>query len=122
MGIGFNIQLFHPTPSPMSPLLDNLLFFTKVLTALVVILNIALILCLRSHVSLVKKISVVANGVAEEFMRKKLLMGLVIGVMLINCAAVYGNHQMLKTVKDIASTTISIAPQTDPGILAMGQP
>ena len=42
--------------------------------------------------------------------------------MLINCAAVYGNHQMLKTVKDIASSTINIAPPTDPDTLAMRQP
>lgn len=105
----------------MTPLLQNLLFFTKMLTALVVILNIALVLCLRSHVSLVKKISVLANGIAAEYMRKKLLMGLVIAVMLINCAAVYGNHQMLKTVREIASSAVSIAPQTDPGTLAMRQ-
>lgn len=91
----------------MNHLLDNLLFFTKVLTALVVILNVALILCLRSHVALVKKVSTVASDIASEFMRKKLLFGLVIAVMLINCAAVYGNQQMLKTVKHLSSVAIS---------------
>ena len=104
----------------MTLLLQNLLFFTKVLTALVVILNIALILCLRSHVGLVKKISGVANGIAAEYMRKKLLMGLVISVMFINVAAVYGNHQMLKTVREIAASAVSITPQVDAGALAMG--
>lgn len=77
--------------TPMATNLDSIIFFSKILTALVVILNIALILCLRSHVAVIKQ----AGGeIAQQFLKSKMVYGLVFLVIVINGAAVYANHQV----------------------------
>lgn len=85
----------------MTPSLTSLLFYTKLLTALVIILNIGLILLLRSHISWGKQLAASAGEQGRQFLKCKLLLGLIFLVIAINAGAVYANHNMLKNIKDI---------------------
>lgn len=85
----------------MTPSLNSLLLYTKLLTALVIILNIGLILLLRSHISWGKQLAAVAGEQGKQFLKSKLLLGLIFLVIAINAAAVFANHNMLKSIKEI---------------------
>jgi hypothetical protein len=78
---------------------DRIIFFTKVLTGLVMMLNIGLVLSLRMHLRFVREAR--ATG-AQSSIRGPVVLGLAILVILINIATVYSNYQMLQAVRAIA--------------------
>ena len=78
---------------------DRIIFFTKLLAALVMILNIGLVLSLRLHMRLVKELRA-AGGQAT--LRSKLVLVLALIVIFVNGLVVYANHEMLKAAKEIA--------------------
>lgn len=87
----------------MTSSLNSLLIYTKLLTALVIILNIGLILLLRSHISWGKQLAASVGEQERQFLKSKLLLGLILLVIAVNGAAVYANHHMLKNIKEIAA-------------------
>jgi hypothetical protein len=76
---------------------DQIIFFTKTLTGLVMVLNIGLVLSLRAHVRFVRELR--AGGSAVGQMRSKTLLSLAVLVIFVNFATVYCNRQMLKAVR-----------------------
>lgn len=93
----------------MEEILDTLRLYTKLLTALVIILNIALILCLRSHIAWVKEMAGTDTVKGGEFFKSKLLYTLVVAVMLINGAAVVANQRLQKAIKDVSAVIVQSA-------------
>jgi hypothetical protein len=91
-----------------STAIETLIFHTKLLTALVVILNVALFLSLRAQVAWAKKMAEQVGASSYELMKKKLVMGLICTVMVVNAVAVYGNHHMLKAVRDISDNEATL--------------
>ncbi len=79
---------------------DQIIFFTKALTGLVMVLNIGLVLGLRAHLRYVRTIR--AAGSAVGPIHSKTLLALAVLVILVNVATVYCNRQMLIAVKAIA--------------------
>jgi len=90
----------------MADSLNTLLHYTKLLTALVIILNVALILCLRSHIIWVKKFVGVESEEGKKFFKGKVIFGLVILVMAINGMAVVANGQMLKAIRGVSASMV----------------
>lgn len=84
---------------------DQIIFFTKTLTGLVMVLNIGLVLSLRAHLRFVREVR--AGGSAVGQMRSKTLLSLAVLVILVNFATVYCNRQMLQAVKAITPTAVA---------------
>jgi hypothetical protein len=81
---------------------DQIIFFTKTLTGLVMVLNIGLVLSLRAHLRYVREVR--TSGAAVGQLHSKTLLALAVLVILVNVATVYCNRQMLQAVKAIAPT------------------
>ncbi len=77
---------------------DRIIFFTKVLTGLVMMLNIGLVLSLRAHLRFVRESR--ATG-GQAGLRGGVVLGLAVLVILVNIATVYANHQVLQAVREI---------------------
>lgn len=90
----------------MADILDTLQLYTKLLTALVIILNIALILCLRSHIAWMKEMVGTDTPKGGEFFKSKILHALVVAVILINGAAVVANQRLQKAIKDVSTIAL----------------
>jgi hypothetical protein len=79
---------------------DRIIFFTKALTGIVMLLNIGLVLSLRAHLRFEREHNA-AGGLGS--VKSPVVLGLAGLVILVNVATVFCNHEMLKAVKEIAS-------------------
>ncbi len=101
----------------MNPSLDSMHFYTKLLTGMVLLLNIGLLVAIRLALKFAKHSSNVdqtENGVRMWATAKRALTVLILLVVSVNAAAVYANHNMLNVTKDIEA---QLPPNRDSGIL-----
>ena len=85
----------------MNNSLENLLFFTKVLTGLIIFLNVALILSIRLNLKFMRKLK--AFGQPGEATGSSTLAVLICSVMAVNALAIYGNHKMLAALAEMTA-------------------
>jgi hypothetical protein len=75
---------------------ERILFFTKTLTGLVMLLNLGLVLSLRAHLQAVRSSDgrLSSNG--------RVILGLAALVILVNVTTVYCNSQMLQAARELS--------------------
>ena len=86
--------------------LDSLHFYTKLLTGMILLLNIGLLVSIRLALRFAKNSA--ATDTSERGLKvwasaKRALAILIIVVVSINAAAVYANHRMINATRDIAA-------------------
>jgi hypothetical protein len=88
--------------SNMENPIDSLLRYTKYLTALILVLNIGLILCIRLNIKTLKKaIEPEAADPIKFGGTVRTLCILIVGVIAINGLAVFANRQVLKSADEV---------------------
>lgn len=86
--------------------LDSMHFYTKLLTGMILLLNIGLLVAIRMALRFAK--SSVATDTSEKGAQgwaaaKRTLAILIILVVTVNAAAVYSNHRMVNATRDMAA-------------------
>lgn len=97
---------YHFQPAHMTPSLDSMHFYTKLLTGMVLLLNIGLLVSIRLALKFAKRSSVADQSPESGAMwasAKRALATLILLVVSVNAAAVYANHQMINATRDIAA-------------------
>jgi hypothetical protein len=90
----------------MTTPLEAMTFFAKLLTAMVLLLNIGLLVAIRLALKCAKKNSELDRseiGARTWLRSKRALMLLIIVVVGMNGTAIYANQQVVKATRDIAA-------------------
>ncbi len=86
--------------------LESMHFYTKLLTGMILLLNIGLLVSIRIALKYAKHTSVVdqsEKGCQMWASAKRGLAILILVVVSVNAAAVYANHRMINATHDIAA-------------------
>ncbi len=89
----------------MSTPLDSMHFYTKVLTGMVLMLNIGLLVSIRTALKFARlsaSLDQSEQGVKRWVSVRKSLAVLILLVVCMNAAAVYANHRMVNATRDLA--------------------
>src|SRR5437868_1566061 len=102
--IGLKALLDCPSPTKPAPMtsLDSLHFYTKLLTGMILLLNIGLLVSIRMALKFAKHSA--ASDTSERGLKlwvssKRALAILIIVVVSVNAAAVYANHRMINATR-----------------------
>lgn len=85
----------------MNAPLETLVFFTRIFTGLILLLNLAVVYCVRLNIKNVNAMKTL--GGEGKIIGYKVMTVMVIGVIFINGMAVYGNGKMLKAIADLTT-------------------
>lgn len=102
----------------MTSPLDSMHFYTRVLTGLLLLLNIGLLVSIRMALKFGRRSSSVdrsEEGVKLWVSARRALAVLILLVVCMNAAAVYANHRMVNATRDIAAEL----PQETEGEIAL---
>ncbi len=86
--------------------LDSMHLYTKILTGMVLLLNIGLLISIRMAVKYAGRASALDQSEQGQGLWKaarRALASLILFVVLMNAAAVYANHRMVNATRDIAA-------------------
>ena len=102
----------------MSTPIESMHFYTKLLTGMILLLNIGLLVSIRLALKYARHSSAVdqsEEGAKLWISAKRALAVLIIVVVCMNGAAVYANHRMVGATREIAAEL----PQADETEIAM---
>ncbi len=90
----------------MNTPIESLLFYAKFLTGLLLVLNAALILCIRLNVKWLRRLT--GTDTDEDSKRStvrgsRMLIGLIIAVITVNALAIYGSNRLFSSVYEVTS-------------------
>lgn len=89
----------------MPPSLESVSLYTKILTAMVLLLNIGLLLAVRMALKYARRTSeldTTPQGVKMWAGARKAIGVLILAVVVMNGLAVYANHRMVTATQEIA--------------------
>jgi uncharacterized BrkB/YihY/UPF0761 family membrane protein len=90
----------------MTTSLESMTFFTKLLTAMVLLLNIGLLVSIRLALKSAKQNSELdrsETGARAWLRSRRALMALIVMVVGMNATAIYANQKVVKATQDIAA-------------------